>query len=284
MSFPTRRDFLGAGLGAGVFGLVPTSVDGAVFRAVRAEQDPSWKLPEDPDPELQSRAENRFWCEILRDHAEFFILLMPGSELSGRRREAEQFRTTFHRRLREVLDMPPGQDGWIAFNRDSIMEARKFADWKLRMRVEQASGRMRSLVWPSFFQAAAREAGSFVKRLERLNQRKPAVLRDEVAELWLGDAADHASMIAQFLDPAETRLIEEAREAAKRFRTLQAQPAGKGGAEDPLMAAAGERHLMEAQIQAAVADGRAHSIIHPLMAEHMVREGLRFIEDLKRAV
>ena len=34
----------------------------------------------------------------------------------------------------------------------------------------------------------------------------------------------------------------------------------------------------------AVSEKRIHSIIHPLMADHMVREGLRFLEDLKVAV
>ena len=64
---PTRRGFLEAGLGAGFLGLAAPS-DAAVLRVLACRQDAPWKLPDDPDPAAQSKAENAFWCEILRDH------------------------------------------------------------------------------------------------------------------------------------------------------------------------------------------------------------------------
>src|SRR5688572_78376 len=43
------------------------------------------------DPVDFSVAENAFWNEQLMEHATFFIMLMPGPELSTQRREAERF-------------------------------------------------------------------------------------------------------------------------------------------------------------------------------------------------
>lgn len=274
-SHPTRRTLLAGGLGAALAG-----------PSLRAQEPPTprrdapWKLPDGQDPAAFSTAENRFWNEILRDHADFFVMLMPGDALKRRREEATEFREAFDKRLRTLGGAALTRETYADVNRAALEDAKRFVDWKLGMRAEQASGRIRSLVWPSFFQAAAHEGEAFCKRLERLNKGEPSLVKQEVAELWLGDAADHASMIAHLLDPNERRLHHDAKEAAKKF--LQAKATADADFAK-VQAAAQERHQMEAEVQKAVAEGRVHSIIHPLMADHMVREGLRFIEELKRA-
>jgi hypothetical protein len=286
---PSRRNVLAAGLGAAVSG--PSLLHGTQEfpepKSAMDRADRPWVLPDSKDPAVLSTAENRFWLEILRDHADFFTMLLPGDALAAHRKEALAFRRTFDARLKQVGSDALLKDTYAGFNKESIEQGRRFIDWKLRMRDHQASGRIHSLVWPSFFQAASHEAHSFVTRLTRLNRNDPPILRNEVADLWLGDAGDHASMLAHFMDPGEARLIHDAMEAAKRFKSLQAasQVSPSGAApSDPVQKAAEERHEMEAAIQKAVAEKRIHSIIHPLMADHMVREGLRFLEDLKYAV
>jgi hypothetical protein len=277
---PTRRGLLATGLGAAVLGPgLLAAQDPPQPRSAADRRDQPWKLPDGEDPAALSTAENRFWTEILRDHADFFTMLMPGDALKKRRGEAQDFRETFDKRLRKLGDGLLKKDDYVDFNKESLEHAKRFVDWKLGMRVEQASGRLRSLVWPSFFQAAAHEGEAFCKRLERLNKGEPSLVRQEVAELWLGDASDHAAMVAHLLDPNEKRLHHDAMEASKKFLEIKA-----AAETDPtkVPAAAQERHQMEAEIQKAVAEGRVHSIIHPLMADHMVREGLRFIEELKR--
>jgi len=255
--------------------------------SARDRSDRPWLLPDSKDPALLSTAENRFWLEILRDHADFFTMLMPGDALAGPRKEAQSFRETFDRRLKEARAETLKKESFATFNKHSIEDGKRFIEWKLQMRDRQSSGRMHSLVWPSFFQAASHEAHAFVTRLERMNRGEPAILRAEVADLWLGDAGDHASMLAHFLDPGEARLIQDLQEAAKKFHSLQGaafvSPSG-AAPDDPVQRAAEERHEMEAAIQKAVAEKRVHSIIHPLMADHMVREGMRFLEDWKFAV
>ncbi len=271
---PTRRDLLAGGLGAAL-----------IAPALHAQEPPAprraapWMLPDGDDPAAFSLAENRFWNEILRDHADFFAMLMPGDGLKRRREEALEFREAFDRRLRKLDGAALTKDTYVDLNKAALEDAKRFVDWKLGMRVEQASGRIRSLVWPSFFQAAAHEGEAFCRRLERLNKGEPSLIRREVTDLWLGDAADHASMVAHLLDPNEKRLHHDAMEASKKF--LQAKAVAESDAAR-VKAAAQERHQMEAEMHKAVGEGRVHSIIHPLMADHMLREGLRFIEELKR--
>jgi len=286
-NLPSRRAVLAAGLGAAVTGPSLFGQEFAEPTSAMDRADKPWALPDSKDPAVLSTAENRFWLEVLRDHADFFTMLMPGDALAGRRNEAQSFRGKFHDRLQEVARAPLSKETYADFNRKSLEDGKRFIEWKLRMRDQQASGKIHSLVWPSFFQAASHEAHSFVLRLTRLNRGEPPILRREIADLWLGDAGDHAAMLAHFLDPGETRLIHDAMDAAKKFQSVRAREAVSptGAApDDPVQRAAEERHEMEAAIQQAVAEKRVHSIIHPLMADHMVREGMRFLEDLKVAV
>jgi hypothetical protein len=283
---PSRRAVLAAGLGAAVAGPA-LAQEFQEPKSAMDRKDKPWALPDSKDAAVLSTAENRFWLEVLRDHSDFFTMLLPGDALAAHRKEAMSFRKTFDDRLSKVRLKELDKDSYLGFNKDAIEEGKRFIEWKLRMRDLQASGRIHSLIWPSFFQAAAHEADAYVTRLIRLNRGEPAVLRREVADLWLGDGGDHAAMLAHFMDPGETRLIHDAMEAAKKFQSVRASEsasATSAAPQDPVQQAAEERHRMESAIQKAVAENRVQSIIHPLMADHMVREGLRFLEDLKVAV
>lgn len=86
----------------------------------------------------------------------FFVMLMPGPELDSPRLQAEEFQRLFARQLEQSRGLRA--DNQVAFNRSTIDLAKRFSDYKKAMREQQASGKMRSLVWPLFFQHTAREA------------------------------------------------------------------------------------------------------------------------------
>ena len=54
------------------------------------------------DPVAHSIADNLFWNEQMMEHAKFFVMLMPGSELAGPRRQAEQFQQNFAGQLEKA--------------------------------------------------------------------------------------------------------------------------------------------------------------------------------------
>jgi hypothetical protein len=240
-------------------------------------------LPSEENRLALSLAENRFWNQVLMEHAQFFVMLMPTPRLSGPRSEAEKFMATFSDQLDDSRDTKLTAETVSKFNQTSADHARRFAEWKIRMRDEQAAGRLQSLVWPSFFQAAAMEAFRFATRLQNINGGKTALDRNEVVGFWLSDSSDHAAMIEHLLDPEEHRLAHLAKEASKKFNELRAAKPQKQGDKDPVMDAARERVALEATIHQGIQDGRIHSIIQPIMSDHMHREGLRFIEELRHA-
>lgn len=90
------------------------------------------------------------------------------------------------------------------------------------MREQQASGKMRSLVWPLFFQHTARETDCFAARLDLYNRRQIELDRAEVVDFWSKTMGEHSAFIAHLLDPDERLLIEQATRMEKRRSSVRA--------------------------------------------------------------
>lgn len=60
------------------------------------------------------------------------------------------------------------------------------------MREQQASGKLRSLVWPLFFQHTAREGDRFAARLDMYNKRQIEFDRGEVVDFWSKTMGEHS--------------------------------------------------------------------------------------------
>ena len=113
---------------------------------------------------------------------------------------------------------------------------------------------------------------------------------------------EHARFVAHLLDPDEYALIDEATKASRAFQDL-----GKGGVTGTLTALVDEPGAvvkglienpeMDAVMSAArsildfktervrdIEMKRIKSIIDPRLADHVRREALKFVDELKRAV
>jgi Domain of unknown function (DUF2935) len=103
-----------------------------------------------------------------------------------------------------------------------------FIDLKHRMSEAQAKGKMRSLVWPDFFDHTALEAERFTKRLEQFSRGNAALDRGEVVDFWSKIMEDHAEFMAHLLDPQEEALIAaEARTGSGRLLACHSQAAAR---------------------------------------------------------
>jgi hypothetical protein len=233
-------------------------------------------VPQTNDPLGFSIADNLFWNDIMMEHAMFFVQLMPGPELDGPRRQAEEFQRLFARQL----DMSRGirADNHVAFNRASIDLAKRFSDYKKTMREQQASGKMRSLVWPLFFQHTAREADRFASRLDLYNKRQIELDRGEVIDFWSKTMGEHSGFIAHLLDPDERLLIEQAHRMERSFRTQNF----RNVPGNDVMKAANEILDFKTVGEKGIYAGQIKSIISPPLASHVRREAVRFIDELKR--
>jgi hypothetical protein len=228
------------------------------------------------DPLGHSIADNLFWNDIMMEHAMFFVQLMPGPELDGPRRQAQEFQRQFQQQLEASRNIRP--DNVVAFNRASIDMARRFSDYKKTMREQQATGKIRSLVWPLFFTHTAREADRFASRLELYNRRQIEFDRREVVQFWGATMGEHSAFIAHLLDPDEKLLIEQANRLEKTFR--QTGPRNVPG--DDIMKAANEVLDFKTVGEKGIYEGKIKSIISPPLASHVRREAVRFIDELKR--
>jgi hypothetical protein len=153
------------------------------------------------------RAENLFWTDVLREHAQFFVLLMPGPELIVQRAQAKRFQLIFARRFEEARTAPLDPGNVAAFNQATIELVQPIVEFKHRMGEAQASGQIRSFVWLLFFDHTAREGEHFIQRLAQLSGGDLELDRSEVVEFWTRIMFDHARFIAHLLARTKRRSL-----------------------------------------------------------------------------
>jgi hypothetical protein len=230
------------------------------------------------DPVSYSLADTLFWTDIMMEHAQFFVMLMPGEELAQQRGEAERFKATFREHFDRARTASIARSNYIDLNRRTVETVKPFIDWKRRMSEAQAKGKMRSLVWPDFFDHTALEAERFTKRLDLLSRGNAELDRGEVVDFWAKIMEDHAEFIAHLLDPQEKTLIAASRKSADLFEKLRNTP-------DAKVKALAEGQAMVAFKTTAtkgIEEGKIKSIIHPTLADHVRREAVKFVDELKR--
>jgi hypothetical protein len=281
----SRRELIKVGgatlIGAALVGSYPNvpvygqaiSVDGEMKPVVLPTQGSG-------DPVDFSIAENAFWNEQLMEHAIFFVMLMPGPELADERREAERFQQSFASQLAKSKTAKLDRTNYAAFNRSTIEMIKPFADWKRKNSELQASGKLRSLTWSTFFDHTALEAERFGRRLEQFSRGDISTDMKEAAGFWTQIMGEHADFIAHLLDPAERDLIMKAMKTGDAFHKLHnSLPASK----NPVEKAVDEIIDFKVAAEKGIQTGKIKSIIHPALADHVRREALKAADDLKRA-
>jgi hypothetical protein len=258
---------------------------------------------DDQDPGRHAWADARFAIDIMAEHGVFFALLMPPEAAPEERTQALRFSEGFTA-LYERIDVagPPDRTDVKAFTRQVIEEMKPFIEWKATQGDAQRSGNLRSLVWPLFFDHTRHEAERHVKRLEQLATGETGFDKKEVMVFWNNIMEEHARFVAHLLDPDEYELIDEATRAGNAFRNLGA--GGVGGAVAALTAEPGTvtkaltefpetsavlsaaELILDFKTKAArdIEAARIKSIIDPRLADHVRREALKFVDELRRAL
>jgi hypothetical protein len=257
---------------------------------------------EDRDPTKHAWADARFATDIMAEHGVFFALLMPPESAPEERSEALRFAEGFAA-LYQRIDVagPPDRMDLKSFTGQVIEEMKPFIEWKATQGDAQRSGNLRSLVWPLFFDHTRHEAERHIRRLELVAQGESGFDKNEVVAFWNNIMEEHARFVAHLLDPDEFELIDEATRASNAFRALG--EGGVGGAVSALAAepAAVTKALTEFPETSAVLSAaesildfktnaardieaaRIKSIIDPRLADHVRREALKFVDELRRA-
>ena len=236
--------------------------------------------PGSMDPVAHSISENLFWTDQLMEHAKFFVMLMPGGELANERAHAKKFQITFADQFKKTQKADLDSGNFAAFNHSTIELVKPFLDFKAHMGAEQSSGRLQSLVWPSFFDHTLREATRFSQRLTQFSKGDVAISRSEASAFWTTIMGEHAGFIAHLLDPEERELVMKAMTASDAFHKLHAErPAEK----DPVIQAVNDIIDFKVAAEKGIELGEIKSIINPALADHVRREALKAADELKRA-
>src|SRR5688500_8735923 len=277
----TRREILAMGGGTLVATVFAPSSGRAQVAGTRTRNGGTKPVyvPAGDDAVLHSIADTLFWTDQMAEHASFFVMLMPGRELAGPRSRAEQFQAGFAAQMEKTRTARLDKTNYVAFNRSTVEMTKRLVDFKREMQHAQESGRMRSLVWPLFFDHTAREGERFVRRLDQLSKGDADLDATEVVEFWARIMDEHAEFIAHLLDPQEDALIEKALSSSAAFRELREKRGSKAEAD------ALAKGIIDFKTAAAkgITAGQIKSIIPPALADHVRREAVKFEDELKRA-
>jgi hypothetical protein len=258
---------------------------------------------DDKDASNHAWADARFATDILSEHGLFFALLMPEELAKEERGEALTFYREFGEMHRQIAAQKPPERSEVKTFLGRVRErVMPFIEYKQRLGDAQRSGKLRSLVWPLFFDHTRHEAERWNRRFDALSRGQVEFERKEVVTFWTNIMDEHARFVAHLLDPDEYELIEKAFKTAKVFwklekdgvagavSALSAQPGvvvdslAKNPDLDAVMSAAQTMLDFKTQAVRDIEAGRIKSIIEPRLADHVRREALKFVNELKRAV
>lgn len=255
------------------------------------------------DPGTHAWADARFATDIMAEHAFFFALLMPPELAPRERLESLRFAEVFGTLYKEIdAAGPPERSGVKAFAGRVLDQIKPLIDFKASLGDAQRSGKLRSLVWPLFFDHTQHEAERWTRRLETLARGESEFDRAEVTTFWSNIMDEHARFVAHLLDPDEFELIEAAMKASRVFAHLH--EGGLAGSASAVVHEPGavirsmiQNPEMDEVLSAAetildfktktvrdIEAARIRSIIDPRLADHVRREAQKFVDELKRAV
>jgi Domain of unknown function (DUF2935) len=245
--------------------------------------------PGNHQPRDHAWATARFAIDTLAEHAYLFALLMP-PEVARPQREQALLLAKQHRRLLRRIDVqgPPAGGEVRAFTRTIRDEMRPIIEFKQECHDLQASGELRSLAWPLLFEHTRREAEHFEDRLDRIGGGDVTLDAKATVGFWGHVFDEHHRFTAHLLDPAEQTLVRSVLRRSEGFQACYKGLAGEGGDLDPASEANAMLEMAEETLDFAtdtarkVEAARLHGILVPMLADHLRREAVWGVDELRR--
>ena len=252
---------------------------------------------------LHAWADARFCCENMAEHAQFFALQMPQELAPKEKAQAEQFEMKFKSLCAKIdAEGPPQSKDLKSFCETLLKEIKPFIAFKKACHEAQANGKLYCLVWPLAFEHTQREAERWCLRLQGLSLGDCEYSRAEVCTFWTSCVDEDCRFIAHMLDQDEYAMIDACMKTSSVFRHLNR--GGTGGVVGAMFGEPGSVVVSLVKNQKtyeiltcaeAVLDlktklcrdieaGRVKSMMLPQMADHLRRESIKFVDELKRAV
>lgn len=206
----------------------------------------------------------KFWSRQLSEHALFMHL---GLEVPALKQQAGALHGDWEKArdaLASVNDLGAAQAVVLA-------PTDNLADFKMSVLVDQADGHWVGWLYPLFIAHMLRELRYFVARVWY-----GGLPSDQTFYENLTFMREHAEFAAHLLDPSAKDLIAPAEKIADRFGAL----GGCCATLTPGLIELGRKAGKELDTYFTtqpVSAASGKSVIHPVLAEHVVREGQRFL-------
>lgn len=212
--------------------------------------------------EPMRESEINFWARQFSEHALFFSL---GIEDPGYRGAAKALHVAWER-ARPTLNTQPAV---------MLSMCRELRAYKVDLFGRLNSGQWLGWIYPTFVDHTRRELDLFVAHL---TQAVPITRQQEATE-WLRFMAEHAAFAAHLMDPIEAARVRQAVAAVGSMERLRV--ACTNGVTPQLLSLS--KRAGEGLDQFVVTQvSKAKSVIHPVLATHVVREGRRFLLTVDR--
>jgi hypothetical protein len=236
----------------------------------------------------------------MREHALFFTVLMPPELAAEERAQAQQFQKQYTKLHVRVDSKGPPTAGEVkSYLRNLRTEIQPLIDYKEEQHKAQVDGSLQSLVWPLFFDHTRREAVRWLDRMQDIADGNVELDRKEVVKFWCDIMDEHARFVAHLLDPDEYALIKKCYDAADIFQALSHGKSGpvRALAKQPVATAKSLISNPELDAVESAAEtildfktdavrkletAKIKSIISPILADHVRREAVKFLDELHR--
>ncbi len=173
----------------------------------------------------ESLRQNRFWTQIMSEHALFIREGLPCTEIALIE-EARQLEQLFANLKARADQTPREQAAVCALNQEVIQALGRIIEFKTFVLKRMITCSLGGFNYPLLMDHIRREAIRFRVNLLKLNNNIQTPLAELALEeeiFWLRIMGDHAWFIAHLLDPSERPLVQRASEFGEKFETLRLQ-------------------------------------------------------------
>ncbi|MBE0447327.1 MAG: DUF2935 domain-containing protein [Actinobacteria bacterium] len=234
------------------------------------------------DPYTLALANAIFWTDQLAEHSKFMEMLLPIEDLPAQHEQAVKFRGVFEMLHERAMNIEIEEGAVRELSNEAISQTELLVKFKRDLIDQQATGKIHSLLWPTFLDHIAREGERFVKQQKMFMDGKYEFDREEIIDFWSKIMWEHAAFIAHLLDPEEVDLINQALDENVKFKQIQK--------EHPLEAQTDPvpldvDHTIDFKMAAVkgIEAAEIKSIITPELADHVRREAVFFSNELRMA-
>lgn len=199
-----------------------------------------------------------FWARQFSEHALFFSLGIEDATLRNQAARLHQAWEAARPTLTAATIVP------LALN---------LREYKIGLFDRLNRGQWLGWIFPTFVDHTRRELDLFLAHL-----RGPVPVQRDAVE-WLRFMAEHAAFAAHLMDPVEAQQIRGALAAVGKLQQLQ-NACAHGVSQQLVVMSENAGKTLDTFVTNVVP--KTKSVIHPVLATHVLREGRRFIYTMKK--